>query len=192
MKKSYRVWGYAGATLFLILVLFACAAEPSSNKKVLDLTDWEETSTGRATATLVRVTPTPQTNKAVPVTLVIETPVPGPIIVEEEAKMMPTVSVSPGLQGFVSQAMADLAERLEVGVEQIEVVEAKAVVWPDGGLGCSQPGVVYTQVQREGALIRLRVENRVYNYHSGGGALFLCERPIKYDDLAPSPGLGIE
>jgi hypothetical protein len=36
--------------------------------------------------------------------------------------------------------------------------------------------VAYSQVQVEGLLIRLRAQDHVYAYHSGGGrALFLCE-----------------
>lgn len=96
--------------------------------------------------------------------------------------LSPTVPTpaSPGLSGLVQQATADLAQRLSVDVDRIELMEAKAVVWPDGALGCPQPGLVYTQVQREGTLIRLRVGKRIYDYHSGGGRPpFLCEQADK-------------
>ena len=106
---------------------------------------------------------------------------------------MPTPNVSPGLQKLVDQAVTDLAERLNFDTTEVEVVEAKAVVWPDGGLGCPEPGVVYTQVQREGTLIRLRVGKRTYQYHSGGGRPpFLCENPSVPEDVPSSPGLGID
>ena len=50
--------------------------------------------------------------------------------------------------------------------------------WPDASLGCPRPGKVYPQVVKEGFLIRLRLEKRVYRYHGGqGGAPFLCESP---------------
>jgi hypothetical protein len=118
---------------------------------------------------------------------------PIPTIVKEEAKMTPTGKVSPGLQKRIDLATADLAKRLSIDANQIEVIEVKAVVWPDGGLGCPEPGVAYTQVQQEGLLIRLRVGEHLYNYHSGGGrAPFLCERPVKYDNLPPPPGLGTD
>jgi hypothetical protein len=85
-----------------------------------------------------------------------------------------------GLEDLVQQATEDLAQRLTIDAGDIELVEAKAVVWPDGALGCPQPGLIYTQVQREGTLIRLSAGRRVYNYHSGGGrAPFLCEKPAK-------------
>jgi hypothetical protein len=83
---------------------------------------------------------------------------------------------NPALQALVVEAKEDLASRLAIEVEQIELIEAQAVVWPDGSLGCPQPGVAYIQVQQEGLLIRLRVGKRMYDYHGGGGrAPFLCE-----------------
>jgi hypothetical protein len=92
----------------------------------------------------------------------------------------PTVPMpsSPGSNKLVSEAKDDLAQRLGIDPDQIELIEFRAVVWPDGSLGCPQHGVAYTQVQVEGALIRLRAEGRVYEYHSGGGRTpFLCEHP---------------
>jgi len=87
--------------------------------------------------------------------------------------------VSAGLQQLVSQAKEDLALRLSIPTMQIDLVELSAVVWPDGALGCPEPGVAYTQVQQEGLLIRLRAGKRIYPYHSGGGTPpFLCQHDI--------------
>jgi hypothetical protein len=90
----------------------------------------------------------------------------------------PTVPLpaSAGLRQLIETARQDLATRLGIDPGQIDLVEFQAVVWPDGSLGCPQPGVAYSQVQVEGLLIRLRAQDHVYAYHSGGGrALFLCE-----------------
>ena len=82
------------------------------------------------------------------------------------------------LQGFVRQAKEDLAKRTGLSVDQIEVVEARPVTWPDGSLGCPQPGMAYPQVLVDGLLIRLRAAGKIYEYHSGGNrAPFLCENP---------------
>jgi hypothetical protein len=82
----------------------------------------------------------------------------------------------PLLKKFVEQAKADLARRLGIPAEQIELVSIKSVVWPDGSLGCPKPGMLYIQVQKEGLLIRLRVGEKIYSYHSGEGhPPFLCE-----------------
>lgn len=89
-------------------------------------------------------------------------------------------------EAIVQAAREDLAQRLNISVEQIEVIEARAVVWPDGSIGCPQPGMAYVQVQQEGALVRLSAEGKIYAYHSGGGrAPFLCENPAKDSGLSP-------
>jgi len=82
------------------------------------------------------------------------------------------------LQPLVTMAKEDLAERLEVGVEAIQVLEAKLVVWPDASMGCPQPEMMYIQVPQDGCLIRLQVEEEVFEYHSGGHRMpFPCEEP---------------
>ncbi len=118
---------------------------------------------------------------------------PTQVIQEIVVTVSPTVPLPPNvaLHGLVMQAKEDLARRLSVKVDEIELVEAKEVVWPDSSLGCPQPGMAYTQVLQNGSLVRLRVGKRVYNYHSGGGrSLFLCEQTAKGGSPVPPPGLG--
>jgi hypothetical protein len=111
---------------------------------------------------------------------------PPPGLVEDEGEMTPRAGVPLGLQRFVDQALADLAERLAIEAAQIEVVEVKEVVWPDASLGCPQPGMAYIQVPFDGLLIRLRVGERVYAYHSGGGRdPFLCDPAVTQKDTPP-------
>jgi hypothetical protein len=86
------------------------------------------------------------------------------------------VSVDPDLTPLVNEAIGDLAKRLNVNREDISAVEARAVVWPDASLGCPQPGMTYTQVQQDGAIVRLKVHGREFAYHKGGSRpLFLCQ-----------------
>jgi hypothetical protein len=71
---------------------------------------------------------------------------------------------------------ADLSARAGVGVTSIEVVEAKAVLWPDGSLGCPEPGMFYIQVLTEGYQVILRAVGREYDYRATQqGAFKLCE-----------------
>jgi hypothetical protein len=85
--------------------------------------------------------------------------------------------VAPGLAAQIDSAKADLARRRSVSADAIGVVEASSVVWPDGSLGCPQPGRAYPQIQIEGLLIRLSIGDQVFEYHGGGGKpLFLCEQ----------------
>jgi len=92
------------------------------------------------------------------------------------------VAVSPtrndgGLENLITLAKQDLSQRLSMSDSEINLVEAKPVVWPDASLGCPQPGMRYKQVPEDGALIVLEVLGIVYQYHSGGSrGLFLCEK----------------
>lgn len=93
--------------------------------------------------------------------------------------MRPTTpqATGPASNRLVVQAKEDLAGRLAIQMNEIEVVETREVIWPDSSMGCPRPGMAYTQVQHDGLLIRLRVGDRVYEYHSGSGRPpFLCEQ----------------
>jgi len=90
-----------------------------------------------------------------------------------QEKPMPQPDLTPS--PIVQQAMADLSERLGVDPAEITVVRVEEVDWPDGSLGCPQPGMLYTQALVNGSFIQLQVEGRTYNYHSGGARRpFLC------------------
>lgn len=96
----------------------------------------------------------------------------------EEAVVGEAVQYDPGLEPFVVMAKEDLAERLEIGVEAIEVLGAELVVWPDASMGCPDPEMMYIQVPHDGSLIRLQVGEAVFEYHTGGDRPpFLCEEP---------------
>jgi len=102
---------------------------------------------------------------------------------EENLQIM---TIEPGLTPLIEQATADLAKRLEINAEAIQVLRAESVVWPDTGLGCPQPGMRYKQVPEDGALIILQAQGVVYEYHSGGSrGLFLCETVYKDPNLPP-------
>jgi hypothetical protein len=99
------------------------------------------------------------------------------VLCEEEAKMdMPTMPspVETGLESHIALAKEDLAQRLSISADQMDVVEARSVVWPDASLGCPQPEMRYKQVPQDGALIRLSAEGRVYEYHSGPGPMIVA------------------
>jgi hypothetical protein len=113
----------------------------------------------------------------------------------------PAASFNPALQPLVEQAIQDLALRLEVPVEQINLLEVRQVTWPDTSLGCPQPGTAYTQTPQEGLLIRLGVGREMYFYHSGDDRIpFLCDETSqvlpkvtpKDDEFVPPPDLEID
>jgi hypothetical protein len=104
-----------------------------------------------------------------------------------------TPPLGQALQAQVDLARADLARRQSAAIDTVALVEVRSVVWPDGGLGCPRPGMVYPQVQVDGLLIRLRIGERVFDYHGDGTRPpFLCEQKPAGDDLAPPPGSGLD
>jgi hypothetical protein len=89
-------------------------------------------------------------------------------------------------QGPVEQAKSDLAGRLGIPVEAVTMVSSEEVTWPDGSIGCPQPGMRYTQVLVNGSRIVLAAGGKQYHYHSGGRrGPFLCTNP-----QPPVPGGG--
>lgn len=81
-------------------------------------------------------------------------------------------------QGPVEQAKADLAARLGVQPGEVRLVSSEEVTWPDGSLGCPQPGMRYTQALVNGSRIVLEAGGKRYHYHSGGRrGPFLCTNP---------------
>jgi hypothetical protein len=87
---------------------------------------------------------------------------------------------------LVIQAKEDLAERLGIQINDIELLKIEEVTWPDASLGCPQFGMVYIQVPHDGMQIRLRAMGRVYDYHSGGNRdVFLCEQVFKVKPTTP-------
>ena len=99
----------------------------------------------------------------------------------EKPQMNPFLSTpsAPGLEGLIEKAKEDLAQRLSIPASDIVLVEAKQVVWPDGSLGCPQPGMLYAQVLTPGYLVKLKYDTRDFEYHAGkGGSLMYCENPL--------------
>jgi hypothetical protein len=94
-------------------------------------------------------------------------------------------SIDTGLAPFVEIAINDLAVRLDVERDSIELLTAVLVTWPDSALGCREPDRVYAPVLTDGSVIELGVDGLVYRYHSGGDRTpFPCDLPL---DPVPIP-----
>ena len=108
---------------------------------------------------------------------------------EGETTTMPPTD--PEQLPIVAPARADLAQRLGVDPEEVEVVVAERVTWPDGSLGCPQPGMSYTQAIVEGSKVVLGHDERVYVYHAGtDDQPFFCPSEDKDGghEFLPPPG----
>lgn len=67
-------------------------------------------------------------------------------------------------------AVADLAERLEVDDEAINVVSSEFVEWPDSCVGIQRPGVACAEVITIGFRIILDEGGETYEYHTDATA----------------------
>jgi len=100
-----------------------------------------------------------------------------------------TAAPGPGMQRLVEMAKEDLSGRLAVAQDEIELMAADYVTWPDSSAGCPQPGMQYLQVLTNGSRIKLRSGKKTYHYHSGGNRPpFLCEKPAPIDPSQYGPG----
>ncbi len=109
---------------------------------------------------------------------------------EIETTTMPTSNQEQQLP-IVAPARADLARRLGVEPDDLEVISAEEVTWPDGSLGCPEPGMSYTQALVDGSKVVLGHDDRVYVYHAGDdGQPFLCPSDDKDGghEFLPPPG----
>lgn len=83
--------------------------------------------------------------------------------------------VNPLLESMVQFALGDAARRSRRDISALTVALAEAVVWPDGSMGCPQPGMAYTQALVPGFRIQILADGQTLEYHaSTRGQPFYC------------------
>ena len=81
-------------------------------------------------------------------------------------------------ESIIEPIVLDAATRLGVDPSAITIVDAHPETWPDGSLGCPQPGMMYTQALVEGYQVIVEANGTQLDYRGGGGGGFqLCENP---------------
>jgi hypothetical protein len=76
----------------------------------------------------------------------------------------------------VELARDDLARRLALALDVIQLVSVEAVDWSDTTMGCPQPGMMYAQVITPGFLIVLEAAGQSYDYHTNeDSSVVLCQ-----------------
>jgi len=96
---------------------------------------------------------------------------------------------------LVALAKADLAQRLNVGPNEIAVQSVEPVEFPDASLGVPELGKLYAQVITPGYVIRLVVDDAVYEYHGSGDRVVFAptSSPSMYQEVnIPEAGLVFE
>lgn len=158
--------------ILLTLLTVAAAAGCTATSD----TTFEPTATSEATSL------PPQTDESIRLT-----PVATPAV-----ETVPTTGSTP-IVGEVPEAIMmavfqDLTTTTSLAREAFTVVQAEAVVWPDGALGCPQPGDVYTQAPVEGYRIVLEANGRTYHYHAAeNGYVILCENSLPQPPAVGTP-----
>ena len=78
-------------------------------------------------------------------------------------------------QEIVSMVQLDLAEQLGAPLDEIVVVSAKPVDWPDSSLGCPKPDHMYAQTVTPGFQVVLETGGEQYVYHTGTEYFVWCD-----------------
>lgn len=79
------------------------------------------------------------------------------------------------LRATVDAALAKASLSTGVDKAALQVLSTEALTWPDGALGCPEPGVMYTMAPVAGFRIRIQVGAEILEYHaSDRGHMVLC------------------
>jgi hypothetical protein len=71
--------------------------------------------------------------------------------------------------------LKEAATIAKVSREQLAVVRAEPAVWNDGSLGCSQPGLMYTQALVNGYWVLIKARGQMYDFRADNrGSFILC------------------
>ena len=82
--------------------------------------------------------------------------------------------------------VADAAKRFKVAESAVVLTRAEQVTWPDGSLGCPEPGVMYTQTLVPGFRVVAKTAEGELTYHTDAvGQLRNCW--VQEGPLPPQP-----
>lgn len=99
-----------------------------------------------------------------------------PVVATVPPTSPPVVGEAPA--NLVAATRADLAGRIgSEAAGAAVVVRSEAVTWPNGSLGCPQPGMYYQPIEVEGYHVVFDVDGTQYDYRATvGGNLLACEQ----------------
>lgn len=81
-------------------------------------------------------------------------------------------------QELLDAILDDAAARTGLDRSELAIVQDEAVVWPDGSLGCPEPGMMYTMALVDGYHIVVQAGEDELDYRTGSNNFFkLCENP---------------
>jgi hypothetical protein len=89
------------------------------------------------------------------------------------AAVVPSVAAPAGATAALAAVRRDLAQRLMLAEDQVRLLRAEAVDWPDSSLGCPRPGMAYLQVVTPGYRLVLAAGGASTEYHTDAGGRFV-------------------
>ena len=175
MSRKLLVWGIA--LVLGVLMLSACQPAEQISKTAGIENNIVQTSQPETTPDAEFATSTAPTREE---RLVPATPKVTPVDLSQSADEPITGEVP---QEILEEIQSILAVQLDITTEEIQVLRAQAVLWPDGSLGCPQPGEYFTQAPVDGYWVTLQVQGVEFDYRvTDSGYFRLCpgggENPI--------------
>jgi hypothetical protein len=77
-------------------------------------------------------------------------------------------------QDILDAVLADASQRTGTPAEDLVITKAELVTWPDGGLGCPEPGMVYIQVLVDGYQVVVADGVTQLDYRGDGNGFRIC------------------
>lgn len=91
------------------------------------------------------------------------------------SESLPPLDSGPVPTEMFAAILEDAAGLAGVDASALTVIEAAAVTWSDGSLGCPEPGMMYTQALVPGYRIRVDAAGAPMTYHTRATSVFvLC------------------
>jgi len=85
----------------------------------------------------------------------------------------PAEEATPDATSIAAQVSQMLAQQLQISPDQVEVVSAEPVDWPDACLGVTSADIMCAQVITPGYRIVLSVDGKQYEYHTNGDGSYV-------------------
>jgi hypothetical protein len=82
------------------------------------------------------------------------------------------VALGANLASIQASVLADAQQRAPGA--PVRIVSSEAVTWPDGSLGCPEPGRMYTQALVKGHRIRVEAGGTLLDYHTNASGRWVC------------------
>jgi hypothetical protein len=80
-------------------------------------------------------------------------------------------------QSVIDPVVAEVAKLAGVPADQVTVISADEVTFPDGSLGCPVPGMVYTQALVDGYKIVAEAGGKTYDFRGSSSTFRQCTNP---------------